>query len=80
MRVVTPGQAARHTGSKYLGVLVAAKMARNLNELRRNELMEDPTLTGDEPKEKLTTVALEEVRAGTAKFRLTQRRRPTDIL
>ncbi len=79
MRVVTPGQAARHTGSKYLGVLVAAKMARNLNELRRNELMEDPTLTGDEPREKLTTVALEEVRAGTAKFRLTQRRRPTDL-
>ena len=45
MRVVTPGQAARHTGSKYLGVLVAAKMARNLNELRRNELMEDPTVS-----------------------------------
>lgn len=79
MRVVTPGQAARHTGSKYLGVLVAAKMARNLNELRRNELMEDPTITGDEPREKLTTVALEEVRQGTAKFRLTQRRRPTDL-
>ncbi len=79
MRVVTPGQAARHTGSKYLGVLVAAKMARNLNELRRNEMMEDPTLTGDEPREKLTTTALEEVRAGTAKFRLTQRRRPTDL-
>ena len=80
MRVVTPGQAARHTGSKYLGVLVAAKMARNLNELRRNELMEDPTVSGDEPREKLTTVALEEVRAGTAKFRLAQRRRPTDVL
>jgi DNA-directed RNA polymerase subunit K/omega len=82
MRVVTPGQAARHTGSKYLGVLVAAKMARNLNELRRNELMEDPTISGagDEPREKLTTTALEEVRNGTAKFHLTQRRRPTDIL
>lgn len=80
MRVVTPGQAARHTGSKYLGVLVAAKMARNLNELRRNELMEDPAISGgDEPREKLTTTALEEVRAGTAKFRLTQRRRPTDL-
>lgn len=79
MKVVTPGQAARHTGSKYLGVLVAAKMARNLNELRRNELMEDPTISGDEPREKLTTVALEEVRAGTARFRLTQRRRPTDL-
>ena len=81
MRVVTPGQAARHTGSKYLGVLVAAKMARNLNELRRNELMEDPTISGasDEPREKLTTTALEEVRNGTAKFHLTQRRRPTDL-
>ena len=80
MRVVTPGQAARHTGSKYLGVLVAAKMARNLNELRRNELMEDPALSGgDEPREKLTTVALEEVRNGTAKFHLSQRRKPSDI-
>jgi DNA-directed RNA polymerase subunit K/omega len=61
--------------------MVAAKMARNLNELRRNELMEDPTISGasDEPREKLTTTALEEVRAGTAKFRLTQRRRPTDL-
>jgi len=80
MRVVTPGQAARHTGSKYLGVLVAAKLARNLNELRRGELMEDPTLTGDEPREKLTTTALEEVRNGTAQFRLSKRRSPTDGL
>lgn len=81
MRVVTPGQAARHTGSKYLGVLVAAKMARNLNELRRNELLEDPTISaGEEPREKLTTLALEEVRNGTAQFRLTRRNRPSDIL
>lgn len=80
MRVVTPGQAARHTGSKYLGVLVAAKMARNLNELRRGEMMEDPTISGgDEPREKLTTTALEEVRNGTAKFHLSQRRKPSDI-
>jgi DNA-directed RNA polymerase omega subunit len=80
MRVVTPGQAARHTGSKYLGVLVAAKMARNLNELRRGELMEDPAISGDEPREKLTTTALEEVRNGTAQFRLTKRRRPNEAL
>lgn len=79
MKVVTPGQAARHTGSKYLGVLVAAKMARNLNELRRNELMEDPTVSGGEPREKLTTVALEGVRAGTLEFRLAQRRRPDGL-
>ena len=76
MRVVTPGQAARHTGSKYLGVLVAAKYARNLNELRRGELMEDPTVSGGEPKEKLTTIAIEEVARGTSQFRLTERRRP----
>jgi DNA-directed RNA polymerase omega subunit len=76
MRVVTPGQAARHTGSKYLGVLVAAKMARNLNDLRRNELLEDPGLTGGEVREKLTTIALEEVRAGTVRFNLTERARP----
>lgn len=80
MRVVTPGQAARHTGSKYLGVLVAAKMARNLNELRRGELLEDPAVTGEGPKEKLTTTALGEVAAGTLEYRLAPRRRPSDIL
>lgn len=77
MRVVTPGQAARHTGSKYLGVLVAAKLARNLNELRRGELMEDPTVSGDEPREKLTTTALEEVADGRAEFHMSKRLRPT---
>lgn len=76
MRVVTPGAAARTTGSKYLGVLVAAKYARSLNELRRGELLEDPAVSGAEPREKLTTVALEEVAAGTVDFRLTQRVRP----
>ena len=79
MRVVTPGQAARHTGSKYLGVLVAAKMARNLNELRRGELMEDPTVSGDEPREKLTTTALEEVADGRAEFHLSKRLRPSAL-
>lgn len=79
MKVVTPGQAARHTGSKYLGVLVAAKMARHLNELRRGELMEDPTVSGAEPREKLTTIALEQVRAGTTEHRLVKRRRPDQL-
>ena len=79
MRVVTPGQAARHTGSKYLGVLVAAKMARNLNELRRGELMEDPSVSGDEPREKLTTTALEEVADGRAEFHLSERQRPSAL-
>jgi DNA-directed RNA polymerase omega subunit len=78
MRVVTPGQAARHTGSKYLGVLVAAKFARNLNELRRNELMEDPALH-DQPREKLTTIAIEEVAAGKVDYRLSPRTRPNEL-
>jgi len=73
MRVVTPGAAARHTGSKYLGVLVAAKYARNLNELRRGELMEDPTVSGAEPREKLTTTAIEEVARGSVDYRLSRR-------
>lgn len=80
MRVVTPGAVARQTGSKYLGVLVAARYARDLNDLRRGELMEDPTLTGEEPREKLTTTALEEVARGAVPFRLTRKRAPGDIL
>jgi DNA-directed RNA polymerase omega subunit len=76
MKVITPGAAARHTGSKYLGVLVAAKYARNLNDLRRGELMEDPEVSGAPAREKLTTTALGEVAAGALDFRLTERRRP----
>ena len=80
MRVVTPGQAARHTGSKYLGVLVASKLARNLNELRRGELMEDPSISGgEEPREKLTTTAIEAVAVGNVQFRLTRRRTPNEL-
>lgn len=77
MRVVTPGQAARHTGSKYLGVLVAAKFARNLNDLRRNELMEDPS-TLEAPREKLTTIAIEEVARGQVEYYLSPRARPNE--
>lgn len=73
MRVFTPGSVAKHTGSKYLGVLVAAKYARRLNDLRRGELMEDPTIaTG--PREKLTTTAVAEVAAGALHYRLEDRR------
>ena len=35
MRVFTPGEVARHATNKYLGVLVAAKYARMLNEFPR---------------------------------------------
>lgn len=74
MRVFTPGSVARHTGSKYLGVLVAAKYARSLNELRRGILVEEP-VPGAEAQEKLTTVALREVVDGALEFDLVERRR-----
>lgn len=77
MHVVTPGAVAHTTGSKYLGVLVAAKYARGMNEFRRNQLA-DEVDTG-EYREKLTTTALESVARGDVDFNLVPRRRPTDI-
>jgi DNA-directed RNA polymerase omega subunit len=75
MKVITPGQVARSTGSKYLGVLVAAKYARSLNEFRSGEVFEEPA-PGAELREKLSTTALREVAQGTVDYRLVQRRRP----
>ncbi len=74
MRVITPGEASRHTGSKYLGVLVAAKYARNLNEFRRGQVEEEAIPSSR--REKLTTIALRTVASGEADFRLAERRRP----
>ena len=56
MKVFTPGQAAKVTGSKYTGVMVAAAYARKLNEL--------PKVGGKEWKKKYTTRALEELTEG----------------
>jgi DNA-directed RNA polymerase omega subunit len=68
MDVVTPAAAAEHTGSKYLGVLVAAKYARELNALPR-----DAVPAGLEKK--LTTRSLETLASGGIEFRLIKRRR-----
>lgn len=75
MKVFTPGSVATHTGSKYLGVLVAAKYARSLNEFRRGEVFVEPT-GPIEPREKLTTTALGGVASGEVEFNLVKRRRP----
>jgi DNA-directed RNA polymerase omega subunit len=77
MHVVTPGAVSSHTGSKYLGVLVAAKYARNLNEFRRGQLAEEPV--PGEIREKLTTTALESVARGDVEFHLTPRRPPSEL-
>lgn len=68
MRVFTPGELAESTDSKYLGVLVAAKYARELNMLPRETLP-----LGQEKK--LTTRSLEALTSGQFEFRLVKRRR-----
>lgn len=68
MRVFTPSETAQNTGSKYLGVLVAAKYARELNALPREAVP-----AGLEKK--LTTRALEALAAGEIEFQTSKRRR-----
>lgn len=68
MRVFTPDEAARPTASKYMGVLVAARYARELNALPRDAM---PTSA----QKKLTTRALEALVNGDLEFDLVKRRR-----
>ena len=68
MRVFTPNEVARGDNSKYLGVLVAAKYARELNALPRDTM---PTTA----QKKLTTKALEALSSDELDFELIKRRR-----
>lgn len=65
MKVFTPDELSRVAGDKYLGVLVAAKYARELNAL--------PLETSPYGKKKLTTVALEALASGDLEYRLVKR-------
>ncbi|MDF2772791.1 MAG: hypothetical protein K0S86_2286 [Geminicoccaceae bacterium] len=67
MRVYTPGEIAKHSGNKYLGVLVAAKFARVLNEFPRDR--------SSSREKKLTTRALEELATGDIQYRVVPKRR-----
>ncbi len=70
MTVFTPNEVAETAGgNKYLGVLVAAKYARELNALRLGVSPYGP--------EKLTTQALKALTSGQIEFRLVKRRRRT---
>ena len=68
MRVYTPGEIAKHSGNKYLGVLVAAKFARVLNEFPRDR--------SSSREKKLTTRALEDLSTDKIQYRVVPRRRP----
>ncbi len=67
MRVYTPGEIAKHSGNKYLGVLVAAKFARVLNEFPRDR--------SSSREKKLTTRALEDLATGDIQYRVVPKRR-----
>jgi DNA-directed RNA polymerase subunit K/omega len=67
MQVFIPNDIAEHATNKYLGVLVAAKFARVINEFPR-----DRSASGEK---KLTTRALEELARGEFESRVIPRRR-----
>jgi DNA-directed RNA polymerase subunit K/omega len=67
MRIITPHEVAKQAGNKYLGVLVAAKFARYLNEFPKDQLQQ--------PSEKLTTKAMQELVDGDLNYKLLRRRR-----
>ena len=67
MQVFIPNDIAERATNKYLGVLVAAKFARVINEFPR-----DRSASGEK---KLTTRALEELSHGEIEYRVIPRRR-----
>jgi DNA-directed RNA polymerase subunit K/omega len=66
MYIFTPDDVARRAGNKYLGVLVAAKFARYVNDFPRDRSLEE---------KKLTTRALESLSGDELAYRLVRRRR-----
>lgn len=72
MEVFTPQEVAKHTGSKYRGVLVAAKFARYLNEFPRDSVAGWEQVEG---VKKLTTLSLMKLTSGELTFRELRRRR-----
>ena len=67
MHITTPHDVAKKAGNKYLGVLVAAKFARYLNELPRDRIIAQ--------EEKLTTKSLDALVRGELEYKLVRRRR-----
>lgn len=67
MRIITPQEVANQTQNKYLGVLVAARFARFVNEFPRDRSVDF--------EQKLTTRALDELVQGHLRYKLVRRRR-----
>src|SRR3954468_9507491 len=71
MRVFTPVEIAKQSSNKYLGVLVAAKYARVLNEFPRDR--------SSSREKKLTTRSLEEIAQGDIVYHVVHRRRAEGV-
>jgi DNA-directed RNA polymerase subunit K/omega len=67
MRVFTPVEIAKQAGNKYVGVLVAARFARFVNDFPRDRTFQY--------EKKLTTTAFEELSSGALTYKITRRRR-----
>lgn len=67
MKVYEPGELADVAGNKYMGTLVAAKYARELNALPLGRSPYGGT--------KLTSVALDALSSGQIDFRIVEHRR-----
>lgn len=72
MKIFTPQEAAKQTGTKYRAVLVAAKFARMINEFPKDvQVQWDPS----DREQKLTTLAMEKLVSGELGYREMRRRR-----
>ncbi|MDZ4861856.1 MAG: hypothetical protein SGJ01_00275 [Gemmatimonadota bacterium] len=67
MKIYTPTEAAKSAGNKYLGVLIAAKFARHINDLPKDRIITK--------EQKMTTQALEKLCTGELNYKITRRRR-----
>jgi DNA-directed RNA polymerase subunit K/omega len=72
MKIFTPQEAAKHAGTKYRAVLVAARFARMLNEMPKDVHVR---WSEGNRRPKLTTLSLEKLVAGELDFRELRRRR-----
>jgi DNA-directed RNA polymerase subunit K/omega len=66
MQVFTPDDVTQVSSNKYLGVLIAAKYARTLNEFPGASIGRE---------KKMTTSALEALSEGDVEYKLTARKR-----
>jgi DNA-directed RNA polymerase omega subunit len=72
MEIFTPQDAAKTAGTKYRAILIAAKFARMLNEMPKDQQV---SWDEEDRQQKLTTLAMRKLVHGDLNFRELRRRR-----